>query len=387
MASDARAARGPDMGGIRPRRRFPRPCLPRAAVGMAPARHRPRPAGKGVLAGSGAGAGDVRGDEVVRTAGGRGALVFGWRRLDAAPGVKGGAAVSLLAVNEAGERVPWFGARAVAVHTIGSCTGAVFEAHTGESNDPVHVAERESDALALASRPRYGPGRVLAAGSGLRAPAHRRGPERRGGRCRGARGRRQGRPVRSDQDRPCAHRALPPRRESGSDACGRGRGAGRHPRRLRRTDRRGGRTARLDGVRRNARRGSRSVTASDGQGRGVPGVAARLWAAATCVDATLARVYLDRRGCWSGRHVPGAPALPESVRWLARADASASNPAAGWHGFPPGAAGAVVLAWWPARRASTNPVPVAVSRAEPPADTTEAERAHERTGAGGGFRR
>ena len=257
-------------------------------------------------------------------AGACGALVFAWCRLDAAPGEKGGAAVSLLAVNEAGERVPWFGARAVAVRTIGSCTGAVFEAHTGESNDPVHVAEREIDALALAFPPRYGPGRILAAGSGLRPIA-----------------------------------------EALSGRGGRGRGAGRHPRRLRRTDQRGGRTARLDGARRNARRGSRSVTASDGQGRGVPGVAARLWAAATCADATLARVYLDRRGCWHGRHVPGAPALPESVRWLARADASASNPAAGWHGLPP----------------------VAVSRAEPPADTTEAERAHGRTGTGGGFRR
>ena len=76
--------------------------------------------------------------------------------------------MSLLAVNEAGERVPWFGPRAVTVRTIGSRTGAVFEARTGESSDPVHVAKREIDALALAVRPRYGPGRILAAGSGLR---------------------------------------------------------------------------------------------------------------------------------------------------------------------------------------------------------------------------
>jgi len=101
-------------------------------------------------------------------AGACGALVFGWRRLDAAPGVKGGAAVALLAVSEAGERVPWFGARAVAVRTIGRCTGAVFEARIGEGNDPVHLAEREIDALALASSPWCGPGRTLAAGSGLR---------------------------------------------------------------------------------------------------------------------------------------------------------------------------------------------------------------------------
>ena len=104
-------------------------------------------------------------------AGACGALVFGWHRLDAAPSVKGGAAVALLAVNEAGERVSWFGARAVAVRTIGSCTGAVFEARIGESTDPVHVAEREIDTLALASSPRYGPGRILAAGSGLQTIA------------------------------------------------------------------------------------------------------------------------------------------------------------------------------------------------------------------------
>ena len=91
---------------------------------------------------------------------------------------------------------------------------------------------------------------------------------------------------------------------------------------------------------------------------GPSGMAARLWAAATCADATPARVYLSRRGCWPGRHVPGAPALPESVRWLARAEAP--DPAAGWHGLPAGAAGAVVLAWWLARRAS-NAAPVAVT--------------------------
>ena len=107
------------------------------------------------------------------------------------------------------------------------------------------------------------------------------------------------------------------------------------------------------------------MTTSDGQGCGVPGVAARLWAAAACADATPARVYLGRRGCWPGRHVPGrhvpgAPALPESVRWLARGDAPASNPAAGWRGLPAGAAGAVAFAWWPSRGAS-NPAPVAVT--------------------------
>ena len=95
--------------------------------------------------------------------------------------------------------------------------------------------------------------------------------------------------------------------------------------------------------------------------RDVSGMAARLWAAATCADATPARVYLSRRGCWPGRHVPGAPALPESVRWLARAEAPAPDPAADWPGLPAGVTGAVVLAWWPARRASANPAPAPVA--------------------------
>ena len=72
----------------------------------------------------------------------------------------------------------------------------------------------------------------------------------------------------------------------------------------------------------------------------VPGVVSRLWEAATCADMTPARVYLARRGCWPGRHVR-VPLPAQSVRWLARE-------AAGWHGLPPGAAGAVVFAWRPA---------------------------------------
>ena len=31
--------------------------------------------------------------------------------------------------------------------------------------------------------------------------------------------------------------------------------------------------------------------------------------------ATPARVYLSRRGCWLGRHVPGAPARPATGGW------------------------------------------------------------------------
>ena len=80
-------------------------------------------------------------------------------------------------------------------------------------------------------------------------------------------------------------------------------------------------------------------------GASVPAVA-RIWDAAGPADATPARDSLSRRGCWPGRHVPGAPPLPaEAVRWLAREAAPERDEAAGWHGLPPGAAGAAVFAW------------------------------------------
>jgi len=85
-----------------------------------------------------------------------------------------------------------------------------------------------------------------------------------------------------------------------------------------------------------------------------------VWAAATYADATLARTYLSQRGCWLGRHVPGAPALPESVRWLACAGVPDCASATSWPGPPAGVAGAVVFAGWPTRRAS-NAAPVAVT--------------------------
>ena len=76
---------------------------------------------------------------------------------------------------------------------------------------------------------------------------------------------------------------------------------------------------------------------------------ARLWEAATCADMAPARVYLARRGCWPGRHVR-VPLPAQSVRWLAREAAPERDEAAGWHGLPPGAAGAVVFAWRPGPR-------------------------------------
>ena len=97
--------------------------------------------------------------------------------------------------------------------------------------------------------------------------------------------------------------------------------------------------------------------ASAFEGATVPVVVARLWDAAGPADATPARVYLSRRGCWPGRHVR-AP-LPESVRWLARETAPEPDEAAGWHGLPPGAVGAVVFAW--RRRGVQDGPPVAMT--------------------------
>ena len=94
------------------------------------------------------------------------------------------------------------------------------------------------------------------------------------------------------------------------------------------------------------------------EGASVPAVVARLWEAATCADATPARVYLERCGCWPGRHVR-APLPADSVRWLAREAAPEPDAAAGWHGLPPGAVGAVVFAW--RRRGVQDGPPVAMT--------------------------
>ena len=106
--------------------------------------------------------------------GAAGAIVFAWRPArppEPAPGALHStahfdplpAALSLLAVSADGERVPWFGGRAK-VRTVGSRAGAVFEARPGEAAEPVHVAEGEVSALALALAPWAGPGAVYAAG-------------------------------------------------------------------------------------------------------------------------------------------------------------------------------------------------------------------------------
>ena len=80
-------------------------------------------------------------------------------------------------------------------------------------------------------------------------------------------------------------------------------------------------------------------------GASVPAVVGRIWDAAGPADATPARVFLSRRGCWPGRHVR-APLPAGSVRWLdATSRAPERDEAAGWHGLPAGAVGAVVFAW------------------------------------------
>ena len=116
-------------------------------------------------------------------AGAVGALVFAWRSAETVTQdrplhelpprhelARCHRAVSLLAVAAAGERVTWFGERAVRVCTVGSRTGAAFEARAGEGAGELHVCEGELDALALSLAPWCGPGRIVAAGgtSGMR---------------------------------------------------------------------------------------------------------------------------------------------------------------------------------------------------------------------------
>ena len=92
-------------------------------------------------------------------AGAAGALAFAWRTLAGEL-----AAVSLLAVSAAGERVTWFGDRAVRVRAVGSRTGAVFVARPGEPGADLQIAEGEADALACVLAPWVGPGAVYAVG-------------------------------------------------------------------------------------------------------------------------------------------------------------------------------------------------------------------------------
>ena len=90
--------------------------------------------------------------------GAAGALAFAWRRpgdADTDP-----RAVSMEAIGAAGERIEPRWRR-----TFGTRAGAVFEARAPRGGDsPVHVAEGEADALALALAPWCGPGGVSAAG-------------------------------------------------------------------------------------------------------------------------------------------------------------------------------------------------------------------------------
>ena len=102
-----------------------------------------------------------------------GALVFAYRPLPLPAPEPLPAALSLLAVSAAGERVTWFGERAVKVRSVGSragLAGLVFTARPGPAGEPLHVAEGEVTALTLASWCGLGPGAVVAAGgtSGLR---------------------------------------------------------------------------------------------------------------------------------------------------------------------------------------------------------------------------
>ena len=94
-----------------------------------------------------------------------GALAFAWCALGEPRKVRG---VSLLAVGEGGGRIGWFENGAVKVCAVGERKGLVFVASRGEG--PVHAAEGECDALALANAVR---GTVTALGStaGMRSAA------------------------------------------------------------------------------------------------------------------------------------------------------------------------------------------------------------------------
>ena len=105
-----------------------------------------------------------------------GALAFAWRRpgeTDPAP-----AALTLMAVDAAGERVTWPRPKPHKVHTVGGRRGLAFEARPApqpalSAAFRVHVAEGEADTLALSLSPWCAPGLVYAAGgtAGMRQAA------------------------------------------------------------------------------------------------------------------------------------------------------------------------------------------------------------------------
>ncbi len=81
--------------------------------------------------------------------------------------------VQLLAVDGAGERIAWFGARAVKIRTVGR-SAATFEGSPGGPLEATHVCECAVDALGVLIEPSTGPGAVLASvgAGGLRRIAH-----------------------------------------------------------------------------------------------------------------------------------------------------------------------------------------------------------------------
>ena len=103
--------------------------------------------------------------------GAAGALVFAWWPSTNADPNADPVAVSLEALDAGGERPDQAGTGKRWRRTVGRRTGAVFEARAARGEDtPVHVAEGEVSALALALAPWCGPGAVVAAGGtpGLR---------------------------------------------------------------------------------------------------------------------------------------------------------------------------------------------------------------------------
>lgn len=86
-----------------------------------------------------------------------------------------------------------------------------------------------------------------------------------------------------------------------------------------------------------------SATSHDPTTAAKRALTARLWEAASPADNTPARIYLARRWAWPSAGI--GPALPLSVRWLARNAAPPPVPELKWHGLPHGLSGAIVYAF------------------------------------------
>ena len=91
-----------------------------------------------------------------------GAMLFAWR----APGEIDSPiqAITAIPIDQHCARMPWWASSGPKTVTVGSLKGAACETRPGAPDEPVHAAEGEVDALALALSPWVSDGRVLAVG-------------------------------------------------------------------------------------------------------------------------------------------------------------------------------------------------------------------------------